>query len=137
MSIHGNWITFRSSTGALGGSFLSGTVRPPPLRHYRDQFNHNAAWFGITTSPFLRDWYRPFSEPGRRKPPLPRGAIPSLFSGIGYTEYSFAITEPGDSASLSFSVYVAKNLARVTITELETYPTRVTIREINYGRGYS
>lgn len=102
-----------------------------------DQFNRNAAWFGIATSPFLRDWYRPLSEPVRSKAPLPRGASPYLFETISYIQYALAVTETGDTWSLSMIAYPPKNLARVAITEIETYPTQVTIREVRYDRRYS
>ena len=37
--------------------------------HALDNFNRNAAYFGIATSAFLTDWYGPFSEPVREIAP--------------------------------------------------------------------
>ena len=96
-----------------------------------DNFNRNAAWFGIATSPFLRDWYRPLSEPVRSKPPLPRGAIPVLFETINYVEYRLAVTETGDTLAMSFSEYGLKKIARVAITEVRVGDlARVSIRDL-------
>ena len=99
-----------------------------------EHFQRNAAWFGIATSPFLRDWFRPLSEPVRSKPPLPRGAIPVFFETINYVEYRLAVTETGDTPSMSFAEYPKKNRARVAITEIETQSlARVAITEIPAG----
>jgi hypothetical protein len=99
-----------------------------------DHFQRNAAWFGIATSPFLRDWFRPFSEPVRSKTPIPRGASPYFFIGVNYVQYSFAITEIGDTATFSFAEYTRKNRARVTITEIDMVnKANVTITEIEPG----
>ena len=99
-----------------------------------EHFNRNASWFGITTSPFLRDWYRPFSELVRSRPPLPRGAGPFLFESINYVQFRFAVIETGDTSSLVFAGYTRKNRAKVTITEIEFEKmTNVTIREIEPG----
>jgi len=73
-----------------------------------EHFNRNAAWFGIATSPFLRDWFRPLSEPVRSKPPLPRGASPFFFETINYVSFSFAVTEAGDGLAMTFAEYVLK-----------------------------
>jgi hypothetical protein len=112
-------------------------AEPQRLRsryHALDHLSRNAAWFGIATSPFLRDWFRPFSEPVRRKPPLPQGALPHLFSVINYVEYHFAITEIGDTATFSFAEYPRKNRARVSVTEIDMVnKANVTITEIEPG----
>src|SRR5262249_55617175 len=103
----------------------------PRSRHAAEHFNRNAAWFGIATSPFLRDWYRPLSEPVRSKPPLPRGSIPVLFETINYVQYSFAITETGDMVNMTMAEYTWKNLARVSITEVRvTDLAHVSIRDL-------
>ena len=96
-----------------------------------DNFNRNAAWFGIATSPFLRDWYRPLSEPVRSKPPLPRGAIPVFFEAINYVQYRLAVTEVGDTLAMTFADYSLKKIARVSITELRVGDlARVSIRDL-------
>lgn len=135
MSIHGNWLCFTSSTGALGGSFLSGTVRAKP-RLYYDHFNRNASFFK-GPGQFQTGWYRLLSEPVRRKPPLPQAAIPYLFGNIPNLSYSFTLTEIGDSVSITMAPHPPQNRARVGITEVATATAQVTIREINYNRGYS
>src|SRR5262249_45439433 len=96
-----------------------------------EHFNRNAAWFGIATSPFLRDWFRPLSEPVRSKPPLPRGAYPYFTYNVGHVEFRFAVTEMGDTVSMTMAGYTLKKRANVTITEIEAYQTRVTINEID------
>ena len=95
-----------------------------------EHFQRNA-WFGIATSPFLRDWYRPLSEPVRSKPPLPRGASPFLFETINYIQYRLAVTETGDTWSLSLAEYGLKKIARVAITEVRVGDlARVSIRDL-------
>ena len=96
---------------------LSEPVRVRPRYHAHDHFQRNAAWFGIATSPSLRDWYRPFSEPVRGKLPLPRGAGPYLFETVNYVQYRFAMTEAGDTLSMTVNEYTLKKIARVSITE--------------------
>ena len=99
-----------------------------------DQLNRNSAWFGIATSPFLRDWYRPLSEPVRSRAPLPQGALPFLFETINHIQFRFAMTETGDTMSLTMAEYPRKNRAHVTITEIETVNrANVTITEIEPG----
>jgi len=112
-------------------------TEPPRLRSRHaalEHFQRNAAWFGIATSPFLRDWYRPLSEPVRGKPPLPRGAYPYFTYNVGHVEYRFTITETGDSAALNFVEYARKNRAHVTITEIQVGNlARVTITDKDPG----
>ena len=101
-----------------------------------DHFQCNASWFGIATSPFLRDWYRPLSEPVRSKPPLPRAAIPTFFAIINYVNFSFAITETGDTISMTTAEYVLKKgLARVSISEREGPHAIVNITDAKDGIG--
>jgi hypothetical protein len=120
---HDDWFTW-----------LSEPVRVRPRYHALDHLSRNAAWFGIATSPFLRDWYRPFSEPVRSKPPLPRGASPYFFIGINYVQYRFAMTEAGDTLAMGFAEYPRKNRARVSITEINMVnKANVTITEIEPG----
>ena len=96
-----------------------------------DNFNRNAAWFGIATSPFLRDWYRPLSEPVRSKPPLPRAAVPTFFAVINYVQFRFAITETGDTLAMTFADYTLKKIARVAITEIRVADlAQVSIRDL-------
>jgi len=96
-----------------------------------DHFNRNASWFGIATSSFLRDWYRPLSEPVRSKPPLPRGAMPVFFETINYVEYRLAITETGDTLAMTFAEYTLKKIARVAIAEIRVGDlARVSIRDL-------
>ena len=96
-----------------------------------EHFQRNAAWFGIATSPFLRDWYRPLSEPVRSKPPLPRGAIPVFFEAINYVEYRLAVTETGDTLAMTFAEYTLKKIAQVSITEVHVGDlAQVSIRDL-------
>jgi len=96
-----------------------------------DHFQRNAAWFGIATSPFLRDWYRPLSEPVRSKPPLPRGAIPVLFEAINHVQFRLAITETGDTLAMTFADYTLKKIARVSIAEIRVGDlAQVSIRDL-------
>ncbi len=106
-------------------------------RHLLDQFPRKATWFGVNTTFYLRGWYRPLSEPVRRKPPLPIGALPHLFQVQSHIGYSFALTETADVAALSFAVYTPKNLARVAITEIKVDSAESTMNEVRYDRGYS
>ena len=100
-------------------------------RHAADHFQRNASWFGIATSPFLRDWYRPLSEPVRSKPPLPRGASPFLFETINHVQFRLVITETGDTWSLSLAEYGLKKIARVSIAEIRVQDlARVSIRDL-------
>jgi len=101
-----------------------------------DHFQRNAAWFGIATSPFLRDWYRPLSEPVRSKPPLSRGASPFFFETINYVEYRLAVTETGDTLAMTIAGYVLKKgLARVAISEREGPHAIVNITDAKDGVG--
>jgi len=101
-----------------------------------DHFQRNAAWFGIATSPFLRDWFRPPSEPVRSKPPLPRAAVPAFFAIINYVNFSFAITETGDTISMTIAEYVLKKgLARVSISERKGPHAIVNITDARDGIG--
>jgi len=101
-----------------------------------DHFQRNAAWFGIATSPFLRDWYRPLSEPVRTKPPLPRAAIPTFFAIINYVNFSFAITETADTTSMTIAEYILKKgLARVSISEREGPHAIVNVTDAKDGIG--
>jgi len=96
-----------------------------------DHFQRNAAWFGIATSPFLRDWFRPLSEPVRSKPPLPRGAPPFLFETINHVQFRLTITETGDTLAMTFADYTLKKIARVAITEVRVGDlARVSIRDL-------
>ena len=96
-----------------------------------DHFNRSAAWFGIATSPFLRDWFRPLSEPVRSKAPLPRGASPFFFEIVNYVEYRLAVTETGDTLAMTFAEYGLKKIARVAITEIRVQDlARVSIRDL-------
>ena len=96
-----------------------------------DHFQRNAAWFGIATSPFLRDWYRPLSEPVRSKLPLPRGAMPVFFEAINYVQYSFAVTETADTLAMTFAEYTLKKIAQVAIAEIRVGDlARVSIRDL-------
>jgi len=96
-----------------------------------EHFQRNASWFGIATSPFLRDWYRPLSEPVRTKPPLPRGAIPVLFETINYIQYSLSVTETADTLAMTFAEYTLKKIARVSIAEIRVGDlARVSIRDL-------
>ena len=97
---------------------FSEPVRIKP-RRYADHFNRNATGWINATSQKLSGWYSPLSEPVRRKAPLPLGAMPHLFENIPYSSYRFALTEAGDSMALSFSSYTRKNLARVSIAEIQ------------------
>jgi len=109
---------------------------PPRLRsrHAAEHFSRNASWFGIATSPFLRDWYRPLSQPVRSKPQLPRGAYPYFTYNVGHVEYRFAITETADSASLTVAEYAPKSGARVSIREIQVGNlARVTITDKDPG----
>ena len=103
--------------------------RPRPRYAALEHFNRNAAWFGIATSPFLRDWFRPLSEPVRSKPPLPRAAVPAFFAIINYVNFSFAITETGDTISMTVDTYVARRATKVSITERQDPHANVTISE--------
>lgn len=103
-----------------------------------EQFNRNSAWFGITTSPFLRDWFRPLSEPVRRKPPLPIGALPFLFQVEPHIGYRFSISEPGGAMTLTMYSYPApapgKGKAQVSIREIEVgNQARVAIMDLKDG----
>jgi len=96
-----------------------------------EHFQRNASWFGIATSPFLRDWYRPLSEPVRSKPPLPRGASPFFFETINYVEYRLVVTETGDTLAMTFADDTLKKIARVSITEIRVGDlARVSIRDL-------
>jgi hypothetical protein len=102
-----------------------------------DNFNRNAAYFGVATSPFLREWYRPFSEPVRSKPPLPRGAPPFHFLELPTVSYHLYGKEAGDFASFTVRTYTPKNLAHVAISEIKPRTANVTITEIRKDRRYS
>ena len=96
-----------------------------------EHFNRNASWFGIATSPFLGDWYRPLSEPVRSKPPLPRAAVPTFFAVINYVEYRLAITETGDTLAMTFAEFTLKKIAHISITEIRVGDlARVSIRDL-------
>lgn len=142
---------------------LAEPVRTRQRHSSLEHFSRSSVWFGIATSPFLRDWYRPFSEPVRNRPQPPRGAPfnvwPYFF--LPHIDFALSVTETADSASFSFIIYGRKNLARVSITEVQVYTpqatvieveqlktqvsiteiraytAQVTIREIVYARGYS
>ena len=118
---------------ALVSDWFARWTEPQRLRarHAADHFQRNAAWFGIATSPFLRDWYRPLSEPVRSKPPLPRGASPFLFEIVNYVQFRFAGTETGDTMSMNFAEFGLKKIARVSITEIRVGDlARVAIRDL-------
>jgi len=96
-----------------------------------DHFQRNASWFGITTSPFLRDWFRPLSEPVRSKPPLPRGASPFFFEIVNHVQFTLAVTETADTLAMTFAEYGLKKIARVAITEIRVGDlARVSIRDL-------
>jgi hypothetical protein len=108
-----------------------------PRYHALDNFNRNAAYFGAATSPFLRDWYRPFSEPVQSKPALPRGASPFHFLELPTVSYHLYGKETGDFARFTVRTYTPKNLAHVAISEIKTHTANVTITEIRKDRRYS
>jgi hypothetical protein len=108
-----------------------------PRYHALDNFNRNAAYFGIVTSTFLRDWYRPLSEPVRSKPPLPLGAYRFHFLELPTASYRLSLTETGDFTRFNVRTYTPKNLAHVTISEINTHTANVTITEIRNDRRYS
>jgi hypothetical protein len=108
-----------------------------PRYHALDNFNRNAAYFGIATSPFLRDWYEPLTEPVRVAPPLPRGAPPSKFLELPTVSYRLSVTETGDFARFTVRTYTPKNLAHVAISEIKPPAANVTITEIGKDRPYS
>ncbi len=136
-------LVFQQDSAPLVSGWFDKLSEPPGLkirsrRHALDQFARKSTWFGTTTSPFLRDWYRLLSEPVRRKPPLPIGATPNLFQIQSHLGFSFAITETGDVAAFSFAIYTAgRSFARVAITEIKVDSAQTTINEIRYNRGYS
>ena len=119
---------------ALVSDWLERWSEPQRLRSRHaalEHFQRNAAWFGTATSPFLRDWYRPLSEPVRSKPPLPRAAVPAFFAVINYVNFSFAVTETGDGLTMTFAEYTLKKIARVAIAELRVADlARVSIRDL-------
>lgn len=94
------------------------------------------AYFGGPDPHFI-DWFTWLTEPVREKPPLTAARMPYYFVGINYVEFRFSLTELGDSITVSLAVHVPKNLARVAITELQSYTAQVTLEEIKYTRGYS
>lgn len=110
--------------------WLSEPVRrgPKPRVHY-DHFNRNAAWFnGVGQS--LRGWYSPLTEPRRFRPPLQPAHRPYLVEQLNYVQYRFSIAEAGDSGAFTYTVYVVRNLARVSITEMPSgNMARVSIEE--------
>lgn len=115
---------------------LSEPVRSPPHRLYDYFFSRNVFPFFHVGERTL-DWLRLLSEPVRRKKPLPQGAIPYLFFDFPHLSYRFNLTELGDTGRFTFTTYPAKDLAKVTITEVKVEETPVIINEIRYDRGYS
>lgn len=98
-----------------------------------DHWDRNARWFGIATSPFLRDWFRPLSEPVRSKPPLPLGASPYLFETINYVQFRFALTETGDTTTMTVNEFPfrPKSNVSVSISEIKVGDmARVSIRDL-------
>src|SRR5262249_18472896 len=113
--------------------WLQGWTEPsrPRSRHAAEHFQRNASWFGIATSAFLRDWYRPLSEPVRSRPPLPRGSIPVFFETINYVQYSLTVTETGDTVAMTFAEYTLKKIAHVAIREVRVADlAHVSIRDL-------
>lgn len=83
-------------------------------------------------------WFRPLTEPVRAKRPLPNRDPPYLFLVVPHISYRFNnLTELGDTGTFTFTTYPAKDLAKVTITEVKAEETPVIINEIRYDRGYS
>jgi hypothetical protein len=108
-----------------------------PRYHAVDNFNRNAAYFGVATSPFLRDWYKPLTEPVRTKAPLPCGAYGFHFLELPTVNYRLCVRETGDFARLTVSTYTSRNLAHVAISEIKPHAANVTITEIGKDRPYS
>jgi len=105
-------------------------------RRYTDPAFRRSPFSVFTDFIFLRGWYRPLSEPVRRKPPLPIGAIPFQFRIINMVEYRFALTELGDTGTLNFTTYPPRNMAQVTITAIPTYSGGTTTNVISRKRRY-
>jgi hypothetical protein len=105
--------------------------------HAVDSFSRNAAYFGVATSPFLRDWYKPLTEPVRIKAPLPRGAYGFQFLELPTVSYRLCVTETGDLVRFTVSTYTSRNLAHVAISEIKPQAANVTIAEIRKDRRYS
>jgi hypothetical protein len=108
-----------------------------PRYHAVDNFDRNAAYFGVATSPFLRDWYKPLTEPVRTKAPLPRGAYGFHFLELPTVSYRLCVREAGDFARLTVSTYTSRNLAHVAVSEIKPHAANVTISEIRKDRRYS
>jgi hypothetical protein len=108
-----------------------------PRYHAVDNFNRNAAYFGAATSPFLRDWYKPLTEPVRTKARLPRGAYGFHFLELPTISYRVCVRETGDFARFTVRTYTSRNLAHVAISEIKPHAANVTITEIRKDRRYS
>jgi hypothetical protein len=109
-------------------------VRPRPVQ---DHFNRNPAFYNYAQIQLFTSWFRPFSEPVRRKAPLAQEAIPHLFFLHNIVEFRFAITETGDTISFSMASYVPKRKgANVAISEIKVGLTaRVSITDLKDGWG--
>jgi hypothetical protein len=104
----------------------------PPCSTPGDVFDIDPRW-----RQFLRDWYKPLTEPVRTKAPLPRGAPPFHFLELPTVSYHLYGKETGDFARFTVRTYTPKNLAHVTISEIKTHTANVTITEIRKDRRYS
>lgn len=93
-------------------------------------------YFGVGDSTSF-GWFASFSMPVMAAPPLGPWRVPFFTVGIGFAEYSFNLTETGDTASFAMSVASVQHRAQVAITEEGIYPAEVTIQEIRYTRKYS
>jgi hypothetical protein len=115
---------------------LSEPVRARP-RPVLDHFNRNSAFYNYGQIQLFTSWFRPFSEPVRRKAPLAQGAVPHLFFLHNYVEFYLSIVESGDTISFSVASYVAKRKgAYVSIIEITVDLTaRVSITDLKDGQG--
>lgn len=85
----------------------------------------------------VSDWATPLSEPARPRKRFP-ASLGYFVPNYNFTDFRFVATESGDMALMAiYADTPSRNFARVSISEVSTLTSLVTIKEIRYARGYS